>query len=210
MDQQQNSLPVKLKDHLLRSVALCAVIFVLAFTLGSLAGPKVFTVKDPSNLSVANTYEAGWSAARKRLADSDIGPIINVQDMRSVRGVIESIGADRISVRIRPLDPLADPVLDNRVVLVKNTTKIIRLDRKDVKVFQKEMEVFFANIKKGKTSSEPVRPPDPFIKSAISVADLKVGDRIVALASEDIKVAKEFVATEIQAESGRTVSVVSF
>lgn len=206
MDHQNNSVMPPNK-HLLYCAASCFVVFIVAFSLGAFSGPKVFTVKDPTNAAVENTYEAGWNAARKRLSESDFAPIINIQDTRSVRGSIDSISGDRISVRIRPLEPLADPALDRRVILTNNTTKVLRLDQKDSQLFQQEMNAFFEKIQKNKNPKEPAVPPEPFVKTLINVSDLKVGDRIVVLASEDIKVAKEFVASEIQMEGGHAVSM---
>ncbi len=209
MDQNQNNSSVISNKHFVQCILSCVLVFVVAFGTGVFSGPKVFTAKDPANVSVENTYEAGWNAAKKRLAESDLAPIINIQDSRSVRGSIDAISDGRISVRIRPLEPLADPALDTRVILTSSTTRVLRLDQKNIQEFQKELGVFFENIRKNKTPKGPTTPPEPFIKTMITVNDLKIGDRIVVLASEDIKVAKEFAATEIQIEGARTVSQAS-
>ena len=209
MDQNQNNSPVISNKHFVQCVLACVLVFVVAFGVGVFSGPKVFTAKDPSNVSVENTYEAGWNAAKKRLAESEFAPIINIQDSRSVRGSIDAISGGRIMVRIRPIEPLADPALDTRVILTTETTKVLRLEQKDAQEFQKELNAFFESIKKNKTLNGPATPPEPFIKTLITVKDLEVGDRIIVLASEDIKVAKEFAASEIQIEGARTVSQAS-
>lgn len=207
MDQEQSNSPMKLDKQIAYRIVACIVVFAVAFSLGAFTGPKVFSVKDPFNARVENTYDSGWGAAKKRLAESDFARMVNIQDVRSVQGSIESIQGERISIRIRPLEPLADPVLDSRVVVVNGATKVLRLEPKNPQLFQKEMEEFFEKLKKNKVYTDSISPPESFIKTDISVGDLKVGDRIIVLSGENIKVAREFLATEIRIEATRAVSM---
>lgn len=188
--------------------SFAVLVLVASFGLGVFVGPQIMTVKGPFDVRVANTYEAGWNAARQRLAESDIGRVVNAQDPRSIRGTIESVGSDRVGIRVRAADPLADPSLDKRVVLVRNTTKVLRLDRKESSVFQREVDIFFANLK-SKKPSDSLRAPEPFIGTAIDTQNLEVGDEVFVVASEDIKLAKEFIASEIQSEGRKVVSAAS-
>lgn len=198
MDQNQNISLVKSNTH----IVLGVLVFIVAFMLGTFVGPKMFSTRNSSNSLTANTYDAGWNAAKKRLAESELAPMFSAQDTQSVRGSVEALNGARMSVRIRPLEPLADPALDQRIVTASDVTKVVRLEQKDLRVFQKEMEDFFENIRKSKNSTAGLIAPVPFTKIPAQVKDIKVGDYVVVSAGEDIKTVKEFVATEIHVEGG--------
>lgn len=178
------------KKTLLVTIIITALIF---FALGYLIkGAKV----NPIGQSVkgANTFQAGWDAARTRLVDSGfIMPSGVNREIKTVTGEIKEINGDKITLKIRPIEPLADESLDTRIIVVDSATKIYSLEVKDQAKYFAEMTAY-ANKKPEKN---PVTPPSRFDKSEISLTDLKVGQVISATAENDIKTIKEFTALEI-------------
>lgn len=190
------------KIHWIVIVTFTAVVF---FTMGC-----IFSYLG-SNTSVGgNTYQAGWDAAKKRLSDSGTFPGSGMNiEIRSLTGEITEISGDKITIKIRPLEPLADASLDIRTVVVDSATKMSALQPKDQKEFTAEMDAYSKKMRAGvaqpisttsATSTTPVTPiamPDGFNRTTISVSDLKVGQMINVLSDKNIKDVKEFKATEI-------------
>lgn len=183
------------KNHLIAFVA----IFVVAFILGALIGSQAFKGGAPA--TGENTYEAGWNAAKKRLADSpEFGPRVNgPTEVSSLNGKVQAIDGNKVSLAINPLEPLADPKLDVRVVTVTNDTKITRVVPRDSKEVQTEMEAF---MKKMQTplapGQEPPTPPVTSTKEDGQLSDIKVGDTVIVTAETNIKDVKEFAITSIE------------
>lgn len=178
------------KKTQLVTIIITALIF---FALGYLIkGAKV----NPIGQSVkgANTFQAGWDAARTRLVDSGfIMPSGVKREIKTVMGEIKEINDDKITLKIRPLEPLADESLDARIIVVDSATKIYSLEAKDQKEYLVEMTAYANKKPDGKS----VTPPDIFKKSEISLTDLKVGQTISITAENDIKEVQEFTALEI-------------
>ena len=104
-------------------IILILAAFGLGFYLGNLY---------PIGLKGENTFEAGWQAAQERLSESGfMPPMIEGAEITSVNGEVKEVKDNRISLKISPLEPLADPDLDNRIVEVDEKTKIYRLIEKD-------------------------------------------------------------------------------
>jgi len=152
-----------------------------------------------------NTFQAGWEAAKQRLKDSGFAPAMVGMEIKTLLGEVKEIKGDRISLKIRPLEPLADPELDNRVVIVDDNTKIYQLEPKDQKVYQKELEDFNEKMREQTVQPGalplPATPPEYFTKKQINMADLKIGQQITVVADKDIKNDKEFKAIEISMQS---------
>jgi|GEM_PF-1043581 len=191
------------------------VLAVISFVFGYVIAYVNIGSVGSSSVSVGpNTYQAGWDAAKQRLVDSGTIPSAGMNlEVRAVSGEITAIEGDKITLKIRPLEPLADPSLDTRTITVDSNTKITSMVPKDQKEFATEMEAYSkkmsANInvvpnttKIGSTStpavpSAPITPPESFTKTTISVSDLQVGQTINVTTGNDIKNNKEFSATEI-------------
>lgn len=192
-------------------VGVAVIFFVFGYVIA-------FVKISPSGTSLVsvgpNTYQAGWDAAKQRLIDSGSVPSTGMNvEVRAVSGQITEINGDKITLKIRPLEPLADASLDTRIITVDSNTKITSMVPKDPKEFATEMEAYSkkmsANInvtpnmtKVGSTSTPPVpyvpiTPPESFTKTTISVSDLKVGQTINVTTDKNIKDVKEFSATEI-------------
>lgn len=184
------------------------VVALIFFSLGYLIGSA--KVSPTGKLAIsANTFQAGWEAAKKRLADSGFAaPMANLE-INNVSGQVTAIQDNAITLKIRPLEPLADPSLDERIVKVDANTKIYTLEQKDQAQYQKEMEDFNKKMqeqlknppKPGQAPIPPVGdvgPPEFFVKKEASISDIKVGMNInVIAADKDIKNAKQFSAAEI-------------
>ena len=184
------------------------VVALIFFSLGYLIGSA--KVSPTGKLAIgANTFQAGWEAAKKRLADSGFAaPMANLE-INNVSGQVTAIQDNAITLKIRPLEPLADPSLDERIVKVDANTKIYTLEQKDQAEYQKEMADFDKKMqeqlknppKPGETpaaAAGAIMPPEFFVKKEASISDIKVGMNInVIAADKDIKNAKQFSAAEI-------------
>jgi hypothetical protein len=166
------------------------IVAVLFFVGGYIAS----SLKIPA-VSQAS-FKAGWEAAKLRLTDSAL-PELNKEnkEIDSLSGEIQEINGDKITLKIRPLVPLADESLDTRIIIIDSATKIYSLKMGDSQEYRAEMKEFNKKMLAG--SPEPITPPEMFKKSEISLADLKVGQMISVTAGTDIKEIKEFTALEI-------------
>ncbi len=194
MDQNQ---PLVCKTHTTTYIG----IFIIAFIIGSFGGSQIFKL---FGIMGDNTYEAGWSAAKARLASSpNFGMMINTQgEVKTLSGIVEKVQGSNVSIKINPLEPLANPALDSRIVTVTSATKVTRMTPRDPKEVQKEMEVFMKSMqtlpKAGTPMTTPVMPPSHSAKQDAAFADIKVGDSIMVTTAENIRDSKEFTAMKVQ------------
>jgi len=153
-----------------------------------------------------NTFQAGWDAAKKRLVDYGFAPAL-VAEVKNLSGSVQSVSGNNITIKIRPLEPLADPNLDERIVETDSNTKIYLLEQKNYATYKKELDAYsqktasqVANLPKiaPLSTSSLIAPPEQFIKKTASVSDIKAGYTIDVAAATDIKNAKNFTAVEIE------------
>ncbi|MFA6995582.1 MAG: hypothetical protein WC249_04260 [Patescibacteria group bacterium] len=199
------------------SLVVALVFFVFGYFVGGLqvAGPNGQSVPGQSLIPGGNTYQAGYDAAKKRLADSGFVPMMNFE-VKNVSGKVTAVKNKAITLKIRPLEPLADPSLDVRTVTVDANTKIYISEQKDQALYQKEMADFNKKMqaqiknmpKPGETPtasitpSAPIMPPEPMVKKEASLTDIKVGAMInIVAVDKDIKNSGTFVAAEITLQS---------
>ena len=186
-----------------RLIVIVLSVAVVCFVLGFLASSQFNTTQ--GILGGKNTFQAGWEAAKARLTETGLVPMAANIETKTVSGEIKEINGNKISLKIRPLEPLADPELDNRVVTVDDNTKIYQLEPKDPKVYQKELEDFNKKTREQIVQPgalpQPVTPPEYFTKKQIKIADLKIGQQVTVTADKDIKNSKEFTAIEISLTS---------
>ena len=178
-------------------IILILAAFGLGFYLGNLY---------PIGLKGDNTFEAGWQAAQERLSETGFMPMFGKDmEITSLSGEIKEVKGNKISLKISPLEPLADPNLDNRIVEVDEKTKIYRLIEKDPAQYQAEMEEF--ERKMGEEMENPEEIPEPVVfpemynKEEAGLADIEVDQRISVKTEEDIKEVKQFKAVEITIQS---------
>jgi hypothetical protein len=156
-----------------------------------------------------NSYQAGWDAAKQRLADSGLSSPVGNFEIKNVSGQVTAVQGNTITLKIRPLEPLADANLDERIVTIDANTKIYLLEQKDPTQYQKEMTEFNKKTQEqlktpsvpGQTPASPtsaVVPPEFFVKKLASISDIKIGTMInVVAVDKDIKNTKQFIAAEI-------------
>jgi len=193
-----------MKKLIIISLVVALVFFTLGYAVG---GTKVTS---SGQLAVgANTYQAGWDAAKKRLADSGFAdPMANLE-VKNVSGEVTAVQGNAITLKIRSLEPLADPSLDERTIIVDANTKIYILEQKDQAQYQSEMADFNKKMQEqlktppapGQTPTAPagaITPPEFLIKKETGISDIKTGAQInVIAADKDIKNTKQFNAAEI-------------
>lgn len=190
------------KTHWIIIVTFTAVIF---FAMGF-----IFSYLGNRTPISGNSFQAGWDAAKKRLSDSGASPSSGMNiEVKSLTGEISEISGDKITLKIRPLEPLADASLDTRIIVVDSATKIYSLEPKDQKEFTAEMDAYNKKMRAGvaqtisttsatsTTPVTPILPPEGFKRTVISISDLKVGQMINVSSDKNIKEVKEFNATEI-------------
>lgn len=182
------------KNSIIGGIAL--TIFLLGFGIG-------FAVFRTSGSTVGeNTFQAGWDAAKKRLVDS--GYIVAaVNEVLNVSGEVVEVGPNNLVIKIRPLEPLADPALDMRVVKIDSATKINQSIQKDPIVYQREIQEYNRRMQQAgvaPTATGIGAPPEMFEQKAIQFSSIKVGDRVTIGATQNIKDSKEFVAVVVSVQ----------
>jgi hypothetical protein len=165
-------------------IIIAIVCLGLGYTFGSMTNPT-------------DTFQAGWDAAKQRLTETGFAPLIEDTEITSVSGEIQEIKDNKISLAIYHFEPLSDPELDNRIIEIDENTKIYQLVEKDQAQFQKEMDEFDKAMQEAQDISTP---PEPYFKREINFSNIEVGQRITAVAQEDIKEVKQFKAIEINVE----------
>ena len=163
-------------------------------------------------------YQAGWNTAEQRLIETGFAPIMGIEDMeiRTVNGTVQEINNDKITLKIYPLEPLADSSLDIRVIEVANA-KIYKFIEKNQEQFQKEMEEFEIKMREQAENSnseiidmsEPLMPPEMFIKQIANLNDIKVGQQLTVDTDIDIREAKQFKASKITIQFMPEISAMS-
>jgi len=179
-------------------ITISIIIALVFFTLGYLIGGTSITSIGQLSVKGDNTYQAGWDAAKQRLADSGFAPMIDNLEIKNLSGTVKEIKDKEIILKINPLEPLADPDLDERIVEIDDNTKIYVLEQKDQVQYQQEIDEFNKKMQDPSTSTEPIMPPDMYTKKEGNLSDIKVGAILNIIATDnDIKNAKEFKAAEI-------------
>ena len=163
----------------------------------------------PAGKGGANTFQAGWDAAKKRLAESGYAfPV--AAEVTTLSGDVTEVKNGSLTMKIRPLEPLADPELDVRTVTFDANTKFYRSEPKDPAVYQKEMEEYGRKMQQlsGKAGTPAPAaaaaagtPPQPTVQKEITAADIQKGNMVIVTAGKNIKEEKTFVATAIVAQT---------
>jgi len=174
--------------HLFIAILITAVVFsFLGYFIGNRGG---------------GAFQAGWDAAGERL--ESIGYYEQgSSEAYSLGGEIVSVSGNRIGLKLsQPLELLANPDLDNRVIQVNDQTKItIRKTSPAMKEYEEKMRVLEeqAEAESFEPENWPEPPEESFIIQEISLSDLEIGQRITVKSANNIKDEKEFVALEILA-----------
>ena len=92
-------------------------------------------VQEPKNAfkgvqNSENTFQAGWKAAEDRLKENGFigcGAISGSEERNHLNGEILEIKGNKIYLRTVPLNPLANPELNTRIVEISGDTEIYQL-----------------------------------------------------------------------------------
>src|SRR3989344_4662746 len=131
--------------------------------------------------------------------------------IRAFGGTVENVSDSGFTLRLSTYDPFASEGPSLRNVTVNTETVLERLIQKDNATIKKEQTAFMEKISAGgaapagaqgsasggENQSEPLTPPEPFIREKISLNDIKAGDMVLVSAGEDIGTAKQFTATRV-------------
>ena len=173
------------------------IIIALIFFILGFVGNNIYNKQVKGD----DTFQAGWDAAKQRLAESGFMPAMGDMEIVSVTGEVIEVQGSKISLKINPLEPLADPELDNRIVEIDENTKIYQLIQRDQAEYQKEMEEFdrimMEQMENPEAMAELGQYPEPYTKEEASLDDIQVGQLISVEAQENIKDIKQFKAIEI-------------
>ena len=176
------------------------IIAITFFVLGGGLGYFIFNKNCPMP-DKKNTYTDGWQAARERLENLGIiVPLDKKAEIKRLNGVINNIEDNKLTLKIIPIEPLADPDLDNRQVIVDADTKIFQVALKNQEEYDSELKEYKANYPNYKdlvnTDDFPT-PPTRIENQLVSVGELLIGMRVIINSDKNLVSAKEFKAKEI-------------
>ncbi len=191
----------------MKKIIIIALVTALVFfTLGYLIGT---TKVNPTNQLAkgANTYQAGWEAAKQRMVDFGFYPLMDKTEFKSIYGQVKEVNNKAVTLKIKPLEPLADPSLDERIVEIDANTKIYINQPREQKEYQQAMEDYDKKLQEqvkiqpdegGVLNTDKIMPPEPYTKKLGNFSDIKVGAELNIIALDnDIKNIKQFKAAEI-------------
>jgi hypothetical protein len=175
-----------------------SLLIILSFLLGFYFSNYIdrCNTQTKINSDPNDTYAAGWEAAKKRLQETGNYFIDITFPIKEIWGEIKNITGNKLFVSIKPLDPLADRSLDERIVIIANNTILLQKIKKSELVYNKEI----ADFKFEEASSGPILPepyPNMFTESEASIVDFKIGQKIKVEAENDVRNIKEFIASSI-------------
>ena len=178
---------------------ICFIMLVM-FGIGVFVGPKLVSSRNSGALSKTpgenqKNFQAGWETAKKRISETGLCRSAGEGEIKKVFGKIEKINGSALTVKITPLEPLADAGLDTRIIKVGSDTKIYKLIPKDTGQFQKELDQF------NKSPGVSSELPSFFEKQEAGLADIQKGHEIEVLTGSDIKNQKQFSASEIDIQN---------
>lgn len=174
-------------------------VFVAGVILGGvIAGAASSVYFNRAIASGANTYQAGFDAAKKLVQESEFGGALrSMDDIRAISGVVTDVSGNKIVVDTKSQNPFEDIALSSRTVVAAENTKITKKVYGDVVAFQSAMDAYIKSMRSGKKiTTEVPRIPEPTYE-IISISDIKEGASVVITAEENIKSAAIFNASEI-------------
>ena len=118
------------------------------------------------------------------------------KDIYTIKG--EVIQTEGNKIKIRALST----ILGYKTIVVDKNTMIYKLIAKNQKDFEIEIEEFKSFLKKMEYEkilvTEPIIPPEFFIKEQANLSNIQVGQKITATAQGNIKNIEEFTAVKIE------------
>jgi|GEM_PF-2832181 hypothetical protein len=191
----------------LKQVLITALIVAILFSGIGFFGSELLNRDD---YSFTTEYvdgvdlQSGLKAAYDRLIRRGHAAVVRGYGLResdSIAGEIKSIQTDQLDLAVNPINPLADPSLDTRIIKITNKTKFYREVAKDYEQLENEMDEFQSvmggAIGEGTEDFSLPELPLPFFNTEIDRLELAVGKEIEVKAEMDIHNIKEFEALEI-------------
>jgi len=171
------------------------VFFIASFFAGFFWGKVVTESKRDLN----DTFDMGWDAAKKRLNETGFLQDIDRNIVaKAITGTITSVGQNKFTVKIAPLEPIADPDLDSRIVEIGNNTEIYKIVEKDRQKYRQEIEEFKKNNQELMIGSEfDILKPSMYTQKEATSKELMKNQIVIVRTSEDILNKKQFIAQEI-------------
>ncbi len=132
-------------------------------------------------------------------------------DKRMALGTIDSISGQKIL--LKNFQKISDNLSASSVspsasltVVVGSATSIQRLVPQDPTILQKEQAAYLKKVqaRSAQSTTTPPTPPQLFVRQTIALKDLKVGDVILAYASENIANLDSFTAVKIEIQSSQS------
>lgn len=190
---------------LVRRTLIIAFVLVLGIGIGALI-PKTLPAQPAPNTDglEKSAYDAGFAAARKLVEESSIGSFVGVSDdIRSLSGTVTAIEGNRISFKFESFNPFENQALSDRVAVATESTKVIAFIETGLTKEEKDEKIESLkaiNPQIDDATLERFINQKSFVEKAIVIADIKVGDTISVVASENAKTLREFEVVQIQVQ----------
>ena len=125
-----------------------------------------------------------------------------------VFGMVDSVSGKEITLKdVKRIPDTASGTISQPVVVTVDFSTIIeRLVAKDSAVLQKEQDVFMKKVQ-AQGPGDSLVPPEPFVRTKITLDAIKAGDFIVASSNQDISKLTAFTATRIDVQDKSLASL---
>ena len=168
-------------------IFVISVIAILFFVSGFITSNKL---NSKVEVDTEKYYQEGWNAAKQRLYETGALAKIEIEyPIKSVYGVITNIDKNKLYIKISPVEALAEPALDNRIVVIDENTQIYIYVRQDQEFIDRELE---EQLQQGL-----IEEPELYFKKEVSISELQPQKTIVVNSTNDIRNEKQFIANEI-------------
>lgn len=193
------------------SVLIILIASVISFLVGAVTSSQMGWSFGVGGNGVGSSYQAGWDAARDALKKS--GNAIVLDEYKNVDGIVEKISDNKIYLKnvVSP-DPLEDPALSNRVINVTKDTKFSIPEEKVTEVLQKQVEEFEQKVKATESTNtvgsqtqetpQVITFPESYEMKQTNLSDIKIGQNVLVLSTDNIAGKKEFDAAQISLPLG--------
>ena len=143
-----------------------------------------------SGQAYENGYKAGYLAARTKY--QQIAPLPEGAIVTSVTGKVAAVESNGVRLNVTNLDTneFVDNVSNVRLAILTASTTVVQRTFLSQDEQAKQLDRWNKN---GSRNS----PPLPYTEQTIKLSDIKTGDDVVAVASEDIRLKESFNATQI-------------
>jgi uncharacterized protein YkvS len=173
------------------------IIAILFFLVGFFSSYFLFVTGQATEQD--GGFDAGWQAAQNRLIDLGIIQQVDPgQIIKSLTGEVEKVDDNSIFLKIIPLEPLADPSLDRREVVVSSDTVIKQYKKKTEDEYRREMEEYKGKISKDENFDKwQQNMPSPYELEVVGIDSVSPGMDVTVKADENIRKKKKMRADEI-------------